>query len=58
METLNIYICQAIPVDGGAWAGFSYYPMLDVRDGVVIADQSTPVDIRPNTLVHEVVRQI
>jgi hypothetical protein len=57
VETLNIYICQAIPVDGGAWAGFSTFPPLDNRDGVVIAEQSTPIDARPNTLVHEVVRQ-
>jgi hypothetical protein len=56
METLNIYICEAIPVDGGAWAGFAYFPTSAKRDGVVIAEKSTPVEIRPNTLVHEVVR--
>jgi hypothetical protein len=58
METLNIYICQAIPInDGtGAWAGFSYFPTSSNRDGVVIAEQLTPVEIRPNTLVHETVR--
>jgi hypothetical protein len=55
METLNIYICQAIPVDGGAWAGFAYYPTASARDGVVIAETSTQNEIRPNTLVHEVV---
>jgi hypothetical protein len=55
METLNIYICEAIPVDGGAWAGFAYFPTSAKRDGVVIAEKSTPVEIRPNTLVHEVV---
>jgi hypothetical protein len=57
METLNIYICKAIPSPkGGAWAGYAYFPTTSVRDGVVIAETGTLHDIRPNTLVHETVR--
>jgi hypothetical protein len=57
METLNIYICKKIPSpNGGAWAGYAYFPIKNVRDGVVIAETATLNDIRPNTLVHETVR--
>ena len=59
-ETLNIYVCNAIPLgpNGGSITGFASLPSANpgVNDGVTIV-RTTPTDLnRPNTLVHEVVR--
>jgi hypothetical protein len=56
-ETLNVYICNSIPVGkNGALAGYANLPFKNmdsfIRDGVVIARSSS--DSRLNTLVHEV----
>jgi hypothetical protein len=60
-ETLNIYICNAIPLgpNGGSITGFATLPSANpgTNDGVTIV-RTTPTDLnRPNTLVHEVVRR-
>jgi hypothetical protein len=59
-ETLNIYVCNAIPLgpQGGSITGFATLPSSNpgITDGVTIV-RTTPTDLqRPNTLVHEVVR--
>jgi hypothetical protein len=59
-ESLNIYFCNLVPDGPGLLAGFAYYPSqnVGVKDGVVLS-RTNPSDLRrPNTLVHETVRDI